>query len=380
VLKSLLVVLSLMGTRPEVIKMAPVITELARHSSEVRSIVCVTGQHRELLEQGLTVFGIRPDFDLQIMEPDQMLSPLTSKMLSHLDPIVDQVKPDWILAQGDTTTVLVASLVSYYHKIPFGHVEAGLRTGDKFKPFPEEVNRLIADHLSDALFAPTERNRSDLIREGVPNGKILVTGNTVVDALLTASSLPYDWAKGPLAALPEFGKIVLVTAHRRESFGEPLREICFAIRELSTQFESAGVHFVYPVHLNPKVQKTAREILEGLSNVSLIQPLDYLSMVNIMQRSALILTDSGGIQEEAPTFGVPVLVMRDVTERPEAVDSGVARLVGTDRERIVEEAARLLRDPAEYRMMATRKNPFGDGNAAKRIVSYLVENAKANQA
>ena len=373
-------VLSLMGTRPEVIKMAPVITELARHSSEVRSIVCVTGQHRELLEQGLTVFGIRPDFDLQIMEPDQMLSHLTSKMLSHLDPIVDQVKPDWILAQGDTTTVLVASLVSYYHKIPFGHVEAGLRTGEKFKPFPEEVNRLIADHLSDALFAPTERNRRDLIREGVPNGKILVTGNTVVDALLTASSLPYDWAKGPLAALPEFGKIVLATAHRRESFGEPLREICFAIRELSIQFQSAGVHFVYPVHLNPKVQKTAREILEGLSNVSLIQPLDYLSMVNIMQRSALILTDSGGIQEEAPTFGVPVLVMRDVTERPEAVDSGVARLVGTDRERIVKEAGRLLRDPVEYRMMATRKNPFGDGNAAKRIVSHIVENAKANQA
>jgi UDP-N-acetylglucosamine 2-epimerase len=239
---------------------------------------------------------------------------------------------------------------------------------------------VIADHLADALFAPTERNKRDLIHEGVPNSKILVTGNTVVDALLAASSLPYDWDKGPLSGIPEFGKIVLVTAHRRESFGEPLREICFAIKELSVQFQSSEVHFVYPIHLNPNVQKTAREILEGLPNVSLIQPLDYLSMVNIMKRTALILTDSGGIQEEAPAFGVPVLVMRDVTERPEAIESGVARLVGTDRNRIVEEAGRLLRDPIEYRSMATRKNPFGDGKAAGRIVSYLVEGTKANQA
>lgn len=367
-----------MGTRPEVIKMAPIITELERHAERVRSVVCVTGQHRELLDQGLTIFGIRPDFDLQIMEPDQMLSSLTSRMLSHLDPVVEQVKPDWILAQGDTTTVLVASLVSYYHKIPFGHVEAGLRTRDKFKPFPEEANRLIADHLADALFAPTERNRQELFREGVPGGRILVTGNTVIDALLTASSLPYDWATGPLATLPKLGKIVLVTAHRRESFGNPLREICLAIRELSAQFESLGVHFVYPVHLNPNVRQPVREILGGLSNVSLIEPLDYLSMVNIMKRSALILTDSGGIQEEAPSFGVPVLVMREATERPEALEAGVARLVGTDRQRIVEETGRLLRNPAEYAAMATRKNPFGDGKAAGRIVSYLIERAKAD--
>jgi UDP-N-acetylglucosamine 2-epimerase (non-hydrolysing) len=369
-----------MGTRPEVIKMAPVITELERHTDRVRSFVCVTGQHRELLEQGLSVFGIRPTFDLRIMEPDQSLSTLTNKLLSHLDPVVEQVKPDWILAQGDTTTVLVASLVSYYHKISFGHVEAGLRTGDKFQPFPEEANRLIADHLADALFAPTERNRQDLIREGVPSSKILVTGNTVIDALLTASSLPYDWTTGPLARLPKGGKIVLVTAHRRESFGNPLREICFAIKELSAQFESSGVHFVYPVHLNPNVRQPVTEILGGLSNVSLIHPLDYLSMVNIMKRSTLILTDSGGIQEEAPTFGVPVLVMREATERPEAQEVGVARLVGTDRQRIVEETGRLLRNPPEYAAMVSRKNPFGDGKAATRIVSYLVERAKADSA
>lgn len=369
-----------MGTRPEVIKMAPVIKELEGHVDRVRSVVCVTGQHRELLEQGMSMFGIRPDFDLHIMEPDQSLSSLTNKLLSHLDPVVEQVKPDWILAQGDTTTVLVASLVAYYHKIPFGHVEAGLRTGDKFRPFPEEANRMIADHLADALFAPTERNRQDLIREGVLSSKILVTGNTVIDALLTSSSLPYDWATGPLASLPEGRKIVLVTAHRRESFGKPLREICLAIKELSTQFESSAVHFVYPVHLNPNVRQPVMEVLGSLSNVSLIEPLDYLSMVNIMKRSTLILTDSGGIQEEAPTFGVPVLVMRDTTERPEAQEAGVARLVGTDRQRIVEETRRLLRNPSEYDAMATRKNPFGDGKAASRIVSYLIERAKVDSA
>jgi len=313
-----------------------------------------------------------------VMEPDQMLSSLTSKMLSQLDPVVDQVKPDWILAQGDTTTVLVAALASYYHKISFGHVEAGLRTGDKFRPFPEEANRLLADHLADALFAPTEQNRQDLQHEGVPNGKILVTGNTVIDALLTAASLPYDATKGPLAALPEFGKIVLVTAHRRESFGEPLREICLAIKELAAKFQSSGVHFVYPVHLNPNVRKPVHEILGGLPNVSLIEPLDYLSMVNIMKRSALILTDSGGIQEEAPTFGVPVLVMREATERPEAVEAGVARVVGTNRQSIVTEAERLLLNPTEYRAMSTRMNPFGDGQAAPRIVAYLLQHTKAD--
>lgn len=378
--ENLLVVLSVMGTRPEVIKMAPVILELERHVDRVRSVVCVSGQHQELLEQGLRIFGIRPDFDLQVMEPDQLLSSLTNKLLSRLDPVVEQVKPDWILAQGDTTTVLVASLVSYYHKIPFGHVEAGLRTGDKFRPFPEEANRLIADHLADALFAPTEGNRQLLIREGVPSSKILVTGNTVVDALLTASSLPYDWAKGPLASLPKGRKIVLVTAHRRESFGKPLREICLAIKELSAQFGSSSVQFVYPVHLNPNVRQPVGEILGGLSNVSLIEPLDYLSMVNIMKLSTLILTDSGGIQEEAPSFGVPVLVMREATEHPEALEAGVARLVGTDRQRIVEETGRLLRNPSEHSAMATKKNPFGDGKAASRIVSYLIEHAKENSA
>jgi UDP-N-acetylglucosamine 2-epimerase (non-hydrolysing) len=376
----LLVVLSLMGTRPEVIKMSPVIRQLELHRDRARSVVCVTGQHRELLEQGLSVFDIRPDFDLKIMEQDQTLSRLTSNLFARLDPVVEQVEPDWVLAQGDTTTVLVGALVSYYHKIHFGHVEAGLRTGDKYRPFPEEVNRRIADQLADSLFAPTEGNRQDLLREGVPDSKILVTGNTVVDALLTASSLPYDWAKGPLASLPKGGKIVLVTAHRRESFGKPLREICLAIKELSAQFGSSSVQFVYPVHLNPNVRQPVREILGGLSNVSLVEPLDYLSMVNIMKQSTLILTDSGGIQEEAPSFGVPVLVMREATERKEAQEAGVARLVGTNRQRIVEETGRLLRNPSEYSAMANKKNPFGDGKAASRIVSYLIEHAKENSA
>lgn len=374
----LLVVLSLMGTRPEVIKMAPVIDELRRHPDRVRSIVCVTGQHRELLEQALNVFAIRPEFDLEIMEQDQMLSNLTGNLFEKLDPVVEKVKPDWILAQGDTTTVLVASLVSYYHRIRFAHVEAGLRTGDLYRPFPEEVNRLVADRVADTLFAPTERNREHLIREGIPSSKILVTGNTVVDALLTATRLPYDWAKGPLASLPKNKKLVLITAHRRESFGKPLREICLAIKELSVRFEPHGFHFVYPVHLNPNVHQPVEDILKGSSNVSLIEPLDYLSMVNLMKRSVLILTDSGGIQEEAPSLGIPLLVMRETTERPEALEAGVARLTGTSRQRIVEETTRLLQDPSEYAAMTKKKNPYGDGKAAKRIVSHLLATAKVD--
>lgn len=360
--------------------MAPVIDELEKHPDKVRSIICVTGQHRELLEQGLNVFGIRPDYDLEIMEQDQMLSRLTSNLFSKLDPVVEKVKPDWVLAQGDTTSVLVAALISYYHKIRFGHVEAGLRTGDPYKPFPEEINRVVADHVADVLFAPTERNRELLTGEGIPSSKILVTGNTVVDALLAAARLPYDWATGPLAGLPTNKRLVLVTAHRRESFGKPLREICLAIKELSVAFEPSGFHFVYPVHLNPNVRQPVREMLAGVPNVSLIGPLDYLSMVNLMKRSHLILTDSGGIQEEAPSLGVPVLVMREATERPEALEAGVARLVGSGRQRIVQETSRLLENQSEYTAMATKKNPYGDGNAAGRIVNYLLEDAEADSA
>jgi UDP-N-acetylglucosamine 2-epimerase len=306
------------------------------------------------------------------MEKDQTLSHLSANLFDNLDPIVEETRPDWILAEGDTTTVLVTALVSYYHRVHFGHVEAGPRTRDKYSPFPEEINRVIADLLGDALFAPTERSKQALLLEGIPSGRVMVTGNTVIDAILAAAAEPYDWSAGPLATLPQDRKLVLVTAHRRESFGPPLREVCHAVKELAVSFEGDGFHFVYPVHLNPNVREPAVEILSGLSSVSLIEPLDYLSLVNLMRRSTLILTDSGGIQEEAPSLGVPVLVMRDTTERPEGIEAGVARLVGTNRDTIVKQTTRLLRDPKEREAMVRRVNPYGDGKAAVRIVSFLL--------
>ncbi len=356
--------------------MAPVVAELKNYPGQVRSVVCVTGQQRELLAQGLNIFGIRPDYDLKVLEENQTLSQLTINLFKRIEHVVEQVKPNWIIAEGDTTTVLVAALVSYYQKVAFGHLEAGLRTGDKYRPFPEEINRRVADQVADIMFAPTERNKSNLIREGISEQSILVTGNTVIDALLQAINMKHDWTGGPLSKVPRDKRLVLITAHRRESFGEPLREICLATKELALRFGPEGYHFVYPVHLNPNVQKPAREILQGVPYVSLIPPLDYLSMVHLMKNSLLILTDSGGIQEEAPSLGVPVLVMRETSERPEAVEMGVTRLVGTSRRRIVEETARLLQDPEEYASMATKKNPYGDGKAAQRIVSYLVEHPK----
>jgi len=369
----MLKILTVIGTRPEAIKMAPVIRELSKHRDQVRSLVCVTGQHRQMLDQVLNLFDIDPDYDLDIMQPDQALSQLTANLLTGLDPIVKETRSDWVLAQGDTTTVLVVALVAFYHKVNFGHVEAGLRTGNRYQPFPEEVNRHIADSLADLLFAPTERSRQALLREGCSGEKILVTGNTVIDALMMMVAHPYDWSVGPLSVLPKERRLVLITAHRRESFGAPFREICLAIRELALQFNAHGVHFVYPVHLNPNVRQPVREILSGISNVSLIEPLDYLSMVHLMKRSTLILTDSGGIQEEAPSLSVPVLVMRDATERPEGVEAGVVKLVGTKRVNIVSEATRLLQDPVAHAAMATGANPYGDGKAAIRIVAALLD-------
>ncbi len=353
--------------------MAPVIKELRKHSDQVRSVICSVGQHREMLDQVLKVFEIEPDYDLNLMRPDQGLSQLTANLFAGLDPVVSGVKPDWILAQGDTTTVLVAAMVAFYHNIPFGHVEAGLRTGDKLRPFPEEINRRFADLVATAYFAPTEKARQALLREGCCERDIYVTGNTVVDALNDAAAREYDWQSGPLSRLPLDKRLVLITAHRRESFGEPFKQLCLAIRDLARMFLGDGMHFIYPVHLNPNVRQPVRDILSGLSNVSLIEPLDYLSLVHLMKQSALILTDSGGIQEEAPGLRVPVLVMRDTTERPEGIETGVVRLVGTQRCRIVREAEKLLRDPAEHAAMATGANPYGDGQAAKRIVSVLLE-------
>jgi UDP-N-acetylglucosamine 2-epimerase (non-hydrolysing) len=372
----MLYVLSVIGTRPEAVKMAPVIKELSKHSDEIRTLVCVTAQHREMLDQVLTLFDLKPEYDLNVMQPDQALSQLTADLFVKLDPVVKETRPDWILAQGDTTTALVTSLVAFYNQIFFGHVEAGLRTGSLARPFPEEMNRRVADSISAFLFAPTNRNRLALLDEGVQDERILVTGNTVIDALFRVAEIPYDWASSVLSSIPENERIVMITAHRRESFGTPIRQICFAVKELARRFASDRVQFVYPVHKNPNVRQPVHEILSGHKNVILIEPLDYLSLVNLMKRSTLILTDSGGIQEEAPSFGIPVLVMRDVTERPEGVEAGVARLVGDDAERIIEEAELLLTDHDAHAAMAQAVNPYGDGKAAKRIVSALLKHSQ----
>jgi UDP-N-acetylglucosamine 2-epimerase (non-hydrolysing) len=368
----MLTVLNIIGTRPEAIKMAPVVQQLDAHPAQVRSIICSVGQHKEMLDQVLQLFQIKPDFDLQLMQPDQTLSQLSARLFTGLDEVVRKVKPDWILAQGDTTSVFVASMVAFYNRVAFGHVEAGLRSGDKQRPFPEEINRRIADTVADLHFAPTENARRVLIAEGCSPEAVFMTGNTVIDALHSIASREYDWHSGPLAGLPLGKRLVVITAHRRESFGQPFRELCLAIRELALKF-SDDVQFVYPVHLNPNVRRPVRELLSGLPNVSLIEPLDYLSMVHLLKHSTLILTDSGGIQEEAPGLRVPVLVMRDTTERPEGVEAGVVRLVGTKRSRIVAEAETLLCDPIAHAAMTTGVNPYGDGHAASRIVSILLE-------
>jgi UDP-N-acetylglucosamine 2-epimerase (non-hydrolysing) len=370
---SRLTCLSVIGTRPEAIKMAPVIRELARQTDRVRSLVCATGQHSEMLEQVLTLFNIVPDVDLRLMRPNQSLAELTAALLSALDGVVSEVKPHCILAQGDTTTLLATSLVAYYRGIPFGHVEAGLRTGDVRRPFPEEMNRRAADITAAFLFAPTERSRQNLLREGYCQNRIFVTGNTVVDAVKQVASWPVEDKHGLLGDVPPNRRLVLITAHRRESFGEPFRQICEAIRELAQCFGPEGVEFIYPVHLNPNVREPVLNILGDVPHVKLTAPVDYQTLIHLMKRSYLILTDSGGIQEEAPAFGVPVLVLRDTTERPEGIESGVARLAGTRRDSIVREARRMLVDKHARASMATGANPYGDGFAAQRIVRHLLK-------
>lgn len=373
----MLTVLSVIGTRPEAIKMAPVIEEMGRHPDRIRSVVCVTGQHREMLDQALQVFSLRPDYDLDLMRAGQSLPLLTSQLLDKLDTVVTAVRPDWILAQGDTTSVFVAALISFYHRIPFGHVEAGLRTDDVYSPFPEEVNRRLADVMATLWFAPTERARDTLMREGYRAGDVLLTGNTVVDALHQVLRRDYDWNSGPLAALPRDRRLVLVTLHRRESFGQPLKEICHALRRIAEEFLNQGVHLVWPVHLNPQVREPVLAIMSGLPNVTLLEPLDYLSLIQLMRQATLVLTDSGGIQEEAPSLGVPVLVLRDTTERPEGVEAGVAELVGTSPESITASVSSILGDPGRRALMTAARNPYGDGKAALRIVTALMERSKA---
>lgn len=362
-------VLVVLGTRPEAIKLAPVITELRRHH-DVTTRVCVTGQHREMIQPILELFDVHPEIDLTLMTPDQRLSSLTAAALRRLEEVLESTAPDWVMLQGDTTSAMSAALAAFYRRIPVAHVEAGLRTHDLARPFPEEGNRRIVDALATVHFAPTELARHNLLREGTNGSTIYVTGNTVIDALLTVGSLPEDRSVGPLASVPAQRRIVLVTAHRRESFGPGLRDICLAVREIADALPD--VQCVYPVHLNPNVQEPARAILAGHKGISLIPPLDYASLVHLIRRSTLILTDSGGLQEEAPTFGKPVLVLREVTERPEAVQAGCARIVGTDKRFIVSAALELLTDRSAYDRMAKIANPFGDGHASERIVRVLL--------
>jgi UDP-N-acetylglucosamine 2-epimerase (non-hydrolysing) len=369
-------VLSVLGTRPEAVKLAPVIQALQSHP-EIESSICVTAQHREMLDQVLQVFDIHPDYDLNLMRPDQTLAELTAALITHLDPVLVEKKPDWVFVQGDTTTVMAAAVSAFYRQIRVGHVEAGLRTFDKWQPFPEEINRRIAGTVADLHFAPTTLNRSNLLKEGVPEEKIVITGNPVIDAVRWISAQP---APDEITALlrdleVNFGKtnrLVLITAHRRENFGPPLEQICTAINHLADEY-AGKVKFVYPVHLNPNVQQPVYRMLRQNSNITLLPPLDYLPLVHLMRNSALVLTDSGGIQEEAPGFGIPTLVLRDVTERPEGVDAGVLQLVGTDTERIIKTVHSLLDDPEAYQKMARAVNPFGDGHAADRIVQALID-------
>lgn len=363
-------VLSIFGTRPEAIKMAPVIKALSQHPDRIASVVCVTAQHRQMLDQVLSLFAITPDYDLNLMQPNQSLAQLTAKALTELDAVLQREQPDWVLTQGDTTTAMVGALAGFYRRVKVGHVEAGLRTWDRFQPFPEEVNRKIADAVCDLHFAPTETARENLLRESVSEQSILITGNTVIDALLDVAARDFDWAASELATVPRDKRLILVTAHRRENFGAPLAEICAALRDIALRY--ADVHLVYPVHLNPNVQQVVGETLQGLPNLSLLPPLEYLPLVQLLKASWLVLTDSGGLQEEAPGLGKPVLVLRDVTERPEGVVAGTVKLVGTDNAKIVQETVRLLEDRAEYERMAHAVNPYGDGQASQRIVAALL--------
>lgn len=365
-------ILSIIGTRPEAIKMAPIIKELERHPGRIVSRVCVTAQHRQMLDQVLALFGILPDHDLDVMAAGQSPTRVAAVVLTKLEAVLQAEQPDWVLVQGDTTTVLAAAIGAFYARVKIGHVEAGLRTHDKYQPFPEELNRRMASVAADLHFAPTESARQNLRREGIPNAIIRVTGNPVIDALRLAAKQPYDPGAGPLRDLPWNRRLILVTAHRRENFGQPLEQICLALRALAEAYPD-DAQIVYPVHPNPNVQEPVRRLLGNVSGVTLLTPLDYRPLVYLLQRCTLVLTDSGGLQEEAPGLGKPVLVLREVTERPEAVEAGTVRLVGTDRARIVAAARRLLDDPAAYRKMARALNPYGDGRAAGRIVRALLD-------
>lgn len=362
-------VMTIFGTRPEAIKMCPLVMEL-RSRPEIECIVCLTAQHRQMLDSVMEIFGIEGDYDLDIMRDRQTLTGITVRILEKLDELLEEVKPDLILVHGDTSTTFASALGAFYHKIPVGHVEAGLRTYDMYSPFPEEMNRCLVSEISALNFSPTDNNAQSLVKEQV-RGEIFITGNTVIDALKTTVKPDYQFESDVLKALDfENNKVILLTAHRRENYGEPMENIMTAVRQVVA--ENPGVKVVYPVHLSPYVQETAKKFLGDVADVALIPPVDVNEMHNLMAKCYLVMTDSGGIQEEAPSLGKPVLVLRNETERPEAIAAGTVVLCGTDKAKIVETANQLLRDEAAYAKMANAVNPYGDGFACRRITDAIL--------
>lgn len=358
------------GTRPDTIKLAPIILELKKFHTHFRTITIATAQHRQMLDQVLDVFKIHPDHDLNIMRERQTLATITKNTIESLDRVLDVEEPDLVLVQGDTTTTFVGSLAAFYRHIPVGHVEAGLRTHDKTQPFPEEINRRLTSSIADIHFAPTATAKSALLKEGIERRSIFVTGNTVIDALKVSVRTKYRFSQRPLNDLTaRSNRKILITMHRRENLGDPMRNAASAIKRLATTFPEVDI--IFPVHLNPAVRHVVNPILGGISNIHLIEPLDYMDFVNLMARSYLIISDSGGVQEEGPSLGKPVLVLREVTERPEAVAFGTVKLVGLDEEKIVRTGSRLMNDEGTYRKMASATNPYGDGKAARRTVSFI---------
>lgn len=363
-------VMSVFGTRPEAIKMCPLVKELEKHP-EIESVVCLTGQHKEMLQQVIDIFGTSVKYNLEIMRPRQTLTTITTSVLEKIEPILQEEKPDIVLVHGDTSTSFVAALAAFYQQIPVGHVEAGLRTFDKYSPFPEEMNRCLTGRIAELHFAPTENNRRNLANENVTKN-VYVTGNTVIDAFQTTVKPDYQYKDEDVKSIDFTGKrCILMTAHRRENLGNPLENICHAVKRIVEDYPDIEV--VYPVHMNPAVRDTATAILGHLDRVHLIKPLDVEDMHNLMSRSFLVMTDSGGLQEEAPACGVPVLVLRTETERPEAVEAGTVKVVGVDEDVIYENAKRLLEDKHEYEQMAKAVNPYGDGHASERIVKAIID-------
>ena len=360
-------VMSIFGTRPEAIKMAPLVKELEKRE-EIESIVCVTAQHRQMLDQVLETFDIKPDYDLDIMKQGQTLSDITSRVLHGLEDIIKEVKPNIILVHGDTTTTFAGALAAFYNQVDIGHVEAGLRTNDKYSPYPEEMNRQMVDCMTDMYFAPTILSKQNLIDENIDESKIYITGNTAIDAM--ATTVKEDYTHPELEWIKDNERLILVTAHRRENLGEPMRHIFKAIRRIVDEFNDVKV--LYPIHLNPKVREVAHEVFDGCDRVKLIEPLEVFDFHNFINKCYMIMSDSGGVQEEAPSLGKPVLVLRDTTERPEGIDAGTLKLVGTDENNIYNEAKTLLTNKEEYEKMSKASNPYGDGHASERIVNAII--------